>query len=877
MILLTVRHMSRLICFLFVFVLTAGTASAERIYCHRCAEAFFAAAAPDSPDFRKFARDRKIDVEHLRLEVTPDYQRHTVTGIATIRFKPIGLPLREVEFDGVDLTVTSVRSTAQLDSHQVTADQVICTFLTPIAVGESVEVTIAYSAEPQKGLYFRTPKNGYPAKSQQIWTQGEPHEARHWFPVYDYPNEKFTSEIICHVPKGMTVLSNGRLVSEKPAAELVAYHWRQEKPHVAYLITLVAGYMSKIADDYKGLPLTFWTAPEDIAAAQNSFRHTKDMMEFFERETGVKYPWARYGQVTVHGFMWGGMENTGLSTLTRRTLFDASTENVYSSDGLVAHELAHQWFGDYVTCKDWSQLWLNEGFATYYDALWHGDFFGEDQFKYEMWRNAKSVLSQKNEKYGIVYRGYGEPKQMFSYLVYPKGSWVLHMLRSQLTPEVYRKGITEYLKRNAFGVVETADLKLVLEEVSGRSLDRYFDQWLNGIGAPKLSVSHSWDAKAKLSKVTVRQTQKIDEKNPLFQFPLTIRFKGKDGSRDHRVDIREKAQDFYVPLKSAPSIVRIDPEYTVLATVDFKKPNAMWYAQLANKADMIGRLLAAKQLGSKKDQQTIAKLKAALNGDAFHGVRAAAAEALKKIHNDAALEALIASRSQKNAFVRKSVHDAISSFYDAKAAAALAESIESEKNPAVLAASLTGIARWGGKESRSTILAATQLNSIRDTAVDGAIAAMRINGDPAFVGDLRKLLAERDDELKERAFNKGVEAIGFLARNDSDKSGVRKFLTGFVKHARQSTQLAAIKALGVLGDARSIPMLESFTNAKEGSPEQKTAQASIDKLRAEKKTAPEVRDLRKEVDALKKANEGLRKQFEDFRKKETAKQSAPLL
>ena len=869
--------MSRLIPGLLVLVLVAGNVVAERLYCHRCASAFLTAAAPDSPDFRKFARDRKIDVEHLRLEVTPDYERHTVSGTAKIRFKPIGMPLREVAFDGVDLTVQSVRSGRQLEDYQVTADKVVCTFTKVVPVGTTVEVSIAYSAEPQKGLYFRTPKNGYPAKSQQIWTQGEPHEARHWFPVYDYPNEKFTSEIICHVPKGMTVLSNGKLLSTKPSGKLTAHHWRQDKPHVAYLITLVAGYMAKIEDDYKGVPLTFWTAPEDLGVAQNSFRHTKHMMKFFERETGMKYPWSRYGQVTVHGFMWGGMENTGLSTLSRRTLFDDSTEDVFSSDSLVAHELAHQWFGDYVTCKDWSQLWLNEGFATYYDALWHGDFFGEDQFKYEMWHNARSVLSQKNEKRGIVYRGYGKPTDMFNYLVYPKGAWVLHMLRSQLGPDLYRKGVIEYLRRNPFGVVETADLKLALEDVSGRSFDRFFDQWLNGIGAPKLSVSHSWDAKTKLAKVTVRQTQKIDEKNPLFRFPLTIRFKDAVRSVDHRVEIREKQHEFHVPLKGAPTVVRVDPEYTLLATVDFKKPNAMLYAQLANKTDMIGRMLAAQQLGTKKDQQTVTKLQAALNGDAFHGVRVAAANALKKIHNDAALEVLIGSRSQENALVRKTVHEGISSFYDGKASAALADTLNSEKNPAVVASALSGIARWGGPGTKAVILQAAKLSSMRDTAVDGAITAMRTNGDPAFANDLRKMLIARSGELKERAFNKGLEAVAFLTQNETDKSVARSFLTGYVKHSRRSTKLAAIKALGVLGDPRSISVLEAFTSADEESPEHKAAKSAIDKLRAEKKTAPEVRDLRREVEALKKANDGLRKQFEDLRKKQSAKQSQPLL
>lgn len=851
--------------------LFAGNLSAEELYCHRCATAFLA-ASPNSASYLKYARDRKVDVKHLKLEVRPNFAKHTISGTATIRFEPIGMPLSRVEFDGVDMSVSSVRSTAPLDSHQVTSDQIILNFKKPIKVGTSVEVTIRYSAEPKKGLYFRTPKNGYPKDSQQVWTQGEMHEARHWFPVYDYPNEKFTSEIICHVPKGMTVLSNGKLV--RGAIGKATWHWHQDKPHVAYLITMVAGNLKKIEDRHGDLPLSFWTSPEDIHLAKNSFRYTKNMMAFFEREIGVKYAWDQYGQVVVHGFMWGGMENTGMTTLTRRTLFDASTENVYESDGLVAHELAHQWFGDLLTCKDWSQLWLNEGFATYYDALWHQHYYGDDRFKYEMWQSAKRVLAAKDEKRGIVFRKYDKPVEMFNYLAYPKGAWVLHMLRSQLGPELYRKVITEYVKRHKFGVVETADLKLVLEEISGRSFDRFFDQWLNGIGAPKLTVTQSWDAKSKLAKVTIKQTQKIGEQNHLFRVPLKIRFKGKGFLVDHEVELREQQHEFYVQLKGKPTLVRVDPDYTVLATVEFKKPNAMLYAQLVDKSDAMGRIFAVSQLEKKKDLKTVENLKKALQKDDFYGVRSAAAAALRKIHTDEALAALIDSRKQDNALVRKSVCDAISGFYDAKASAALLEVLEKEKNPAVIAAALPGIARWTGGGVRAVALKAATMDSFGDRAVSGTIAALRMSGDPELADPLRTLLKDRESELMSWTFNKGLDAVAFLARNELDKTEERKFLKAYLKHRRESTQVAAIKALGTLGDPRVIVALEAFSGSAEGSPKQKAATDAITKLRAEKKTAPEVRDLRKKVEELIKTTKALQKAAKDAKKQEEAKKSA---
>lgn len=858
--------MNRIALAFFLLASLSVTAIAERIYCQHCSLAALAAGS-ESPSHLKYPRDRKVDVENLKLDVTPDFATHTVHGTATLRLRPVGLPLSDLALDGVNLDVRSITATPELAEHQVTGEQIILTFKSPVPVGQQIDVVIDYSAEPQKGMYFRTPKNGYAPEVTQLWTQGEPHEARHWFPVYDYPNEKFTSEIICRVPPEMAVLSNGSEIAAGMERGLVAHHWKQDRPHVAYLITLVAGHFKKIEDTRGSVPLTFWTSPADIGVASNSFRFTREMMAFFERETGVKYPWAQYGQVCVEGFMWGGMENTSMSTLTRRTLFDAETENVFSSDGLVAHELAHQWFGDLVTCKDWSQLWLNEGFATYYDALWHGHHFGEDELKYEMWNNAAGVLKQKDEKRGIVFRAYGEPEEMFNYLAYPKGSWVLHMLRSQLGPDLYRRCIKTYLERHRFGVVETSDLRRVVEELSGRSFQRFFDQWLNGIGAPRLQVTQSWDGKSKLAKITIKQTQPITDKNPLFHFPLTLRFKTRANTIDHVVEIDDKEHEFYVPLPEAPVIVRVDPGYTLLATIDFKKPSAMLHAQLEDNSDLIGRLLAIDSLKDKKDLKTVEKLKAALNGNAHHGVRVAAADALKKIHTKEALAALLASAGQSDARVRRAVVSAIAGFYDSSGRDKLQSLLVREKNPAVIAAALPGIARWDGPQIHDTLIAAAHGASFRETEVDAAISAMKTNGDPALIKPLLTLLNTRKQSVSERTFNRGMETLAFLARNEEDRSVTRQWLVAQLDNERPGARTAAIKALGTLGDPLAIRVLETFAdegNAVSG--DEKAAAASIRQLQALKETAPELRDLRKEVTELKAAEESLKKEFEQLRK-----------
>ncbi len=847
--------------------LAAESTEAESLFCrHRAA----LAAGAESVGDIKYAPDRKVDIRHLALDVTPDFQKHTVRGSATLTFKPIAKPLDELRLDAVDLTVSGVTCSATLAGYQVTDKEIVVTFAAPVPPGRETKLTIRYSAQPVKGLYFRTPSNGYPAGDMQVWSQGESTEARHWFPCYDYPNSKFTSEVTCRVPSGMMVLSNGRQVSEtKDAATgLVAVRWLQDKPHVNYLITLAAGYFTKLEDTYRDVPLRFYTPPSDAKEAALTFADTKPAMEFFEREIGMPYPWAQYGQVVVLDFHWGGMENTTLTTLTDRTLHRADTETLSSSEVLVSHELVHQWFGDYVTCKDWSHLWLNEGFATYYANLYMGDRHGRDEMLYGLYRDAQNVLGRSGAPLRpIMFRRYATPFEQFDYRAYPKGGWVLHMLHCQLGDDLYRRCIKTYLDRHAFGTVVTEDLNSVIEELSGGSYDRFFDQWVYHALQPELEVSYSWDAKSKLAKVTVRQTQPVNDSVMLFQFPLTLRFKSKAGTVDHRVHVKEKEEDFYVPLRQAPEIVRVDPEFTLLAKINFRLPTAMLYAQLADSTDMIGRLLAAEQLADRSDLATIAKLKEALNRDAFYGVRIKASESLRKIHNDDALDALAASVKQPDARARHAVVGDIAGFFHPRALEALRGCVDTERNPVVLAVAIKGLAPYQQPAVRDTLLRFLNSDSYRNRLADAAITAMRAQDDPSFITPLRETLSKREAAFTSYGFGEALDTLAFLARNEKSRDGVRKFLAGFLNHKRERFQLAAMEALGTLEDPEAIVLLQTFASASKKTPQQQAAEKAVAALRAVNKPADNLKDLREEVLGVKKENQRLSKELADVKKK----------
>lgn len=825
-------------------------------------------ASLDGTSTRQYAPDRRIIVQHVSIDVTPDFKARTIQGRATVRFRVNSLPVPELRLDGVKLRVKTVTASEPVAAWNVTDDQVAVSFVRELPPGTEGEVRVEYTAEPAQGLYFRTPEMGYKDGEAHLFTQGEETSHRYWYPSLDAPNQMHTTEVVCRVPEGMTVISNGRLVSETkdPQTGLVAFHWSQEKPHANYLVTLVAGDFKKIEDDYHGIPLTFYTLPSEIDQAPNSFRGTKDMMAFFEEETGVPYPWPKYAQVCVNDFVAGGMENTSATTLTDTTLFSAASENIHSSEGLVAHELAHQWFGDLVTCKDWSHIWLNEGFATYYESLYAGHAHGRDEMLYDLWQRSASLTGNTRETTPIFRRDFRDPGDMFDHLAYGKASWVLHMLRCQLGPDLYRKAIKTYLERHRHGNVVTDDLREILEEVSGLALDQFFDQWIYHGGYPELQVSYQWDQQLKQAKIIIRQTHTVTNTVLLFDLPATLRFKGKFGSQDRSVRINRVSEDFTFPLDSAPEIVRFDPELTVLARVRFTPPRPMLLAQVNDNSDVLGRLIAIDELSGSPDKEVLSALNRSLNEDAFYGVRAKAAQALRSVHNEQALQILLESLKQPDARVRLRVVDAIGSFYDNRVLAALRGVIAAEKNPAIIGAALDGLSRYPREEVGTTLLEYLNSTSYHNELADDAIRAIRTQDDPWFIGLLRETLARREPEFMSRTMASGLQTLAWLSRHAEKKEQEREFLLKYLKHEKRRLREAAIRALGTLGDPKAAGPLETFASAARSNPERRAAESALAQLRAEKPAAEAPRgDLRGDVLDLQKANQELRKELESLK------------
>jgi aminopeptidase N len=822
---------------------------------------------------RKYARDRLADIEHVALDVTPDFKTRTVSGTVTISFSPIGLALPALTLDAVDLSIDKVTlsGAAELAGHQVTPEQLILQFAKPLEPGAKATATISWHAEPRKGLHFRTPEQGYPAGDTQVWTQGEAEEHRYWFPCYDYPNERFTSEVTCHVPAGMEVVSNGRLVDKAQApdaAGLVTWHWSQEQPHVNYLVALAAGYFHKIEDKAGSLPIAMLVPPSEKDQAALAFRDTKAIMEFFQEEIGVPFPWAKYDQVYCHDFLAGGMENTSCSFMAASLLFPKETGRLDSLHGLDAHEMAHQWFGDLITCRDWAHLWLNEGFASYYTDLYEEKKNGREGMIVSLTKEADRVIRSKDRR-PIVWRDYGDAMQQFDSRAYPKGAWVLHMLRSQLGKALYQKAVRLYIERHRNGIVTTDDLQEVFEEVSGKSLDQFFDQWVHHGGVPELKADYNWDAATKQARVTIRQTQKVDAEVPLFRLPLPVRFfsqeDGKPVTRDFTITVSKDEETFYFPLAAAPDLVRLDPDLTILADWDFTPPGDMLKRQL--EADFGSRLLAVDILGGRKDGATITQLSEVIAAkDQHHAIRTAAVSALGKIGNPAARTALLPILADADERVRQAAVRAVAALYHPESRDALVKLAATEKNPDILASLIRSLASWPDQDVTPWLETPSWHQQIAAAAIDTLGRQNRTAAAPA----VRDWLKAKGSTLTQKDLASALETLGELSRGTTDLT-VQPFLATYLADFRETVRTGAAKALGELRDVRSLPMLAGMAGRKSEPASAAAASAAMASINAARTSSDQSQEAWKKVEDLVRKTEEMEKKLEKLEKREPVK------
>src|SRR5438874_4547047 len=465
---------------------------------------------PQAPPFpaARYIPDHDFDIRHVALDIRFDWEREQLIGIETMVFRPLLANLKSIELDAAEMTVASVKlvNGGPLRFEMDATNQKL-----RIELGRAYQpadeltiVTEYHTNGPQKripglvgaALRFIKPSPDDPTRPKQIWSQGESEYNHYWFPIYDHPNDFFTSEITATVEKPLTVVSNGKLLETKVNNDGTrTFHWKIDQPHASYLTSIVVGEYTPIVSEYLGIPIITNVYPSQVKEGRVTAARLPEMVKFFSEKTGLKYPYAKYAQTIARDF-GGGMENISATTQTDNMIHDARTELDQTSDGLQSHELAHQWFGDFVTCRHWSDIWLNESFATYFQAMWDEHHLGHDDFLY------LDVLANQEAYYGawargqrrpIVTNNYADPDAVFDTYAYPRGGAVLHMLRDVLGEENWWRALHHYLTKYANQPVETEQFRIAIEEATGRPMDWFFDEWVYKMGHPKFRVSQDYD------------------------------------------------------------------------------------------------------------------------------------------------------------------------------------------------------------------------------------------------------------------------------------------------------------------------------------------------------------------------------------------------
>ena len=564
-------------------------------------------------------RSRAIDVKHIAIDLKFDWDKESAYGTTTITVAPFK-DTNIVYLDAALMTINSVSllngtvlkfnydGKKENDNLEVMLDRVYKS-------GEEITVKIDYrtnyvnkadSDTPiggfGRGLRFIKPNDKQPDKPYQIWSQGESEFNRYWFPSYDTPNDFRTTELRATVAKPYFVVSNGALMETKENSDGTrTFFWKMDQPYSNYLTSIVVGEYAEIKNgEYEGVPIYAYGYPSETKEVAATTKNLPATIKFFSEKTGVKYPYAKYSQTFVEDF-GGGMENISATTQIKEMIHDERELLDTDSESLQSHELAHQWFGDYVTCRDWGQIWLNESFATYFQGMWDEEFKGHDYFLYNNVRtNQEQTIGTWNEvsRRPIVTKYYANKDAMFDNYSYPGGGSVLHMLRKHLGEENWWKAINRYLTTNAHQPVSTEDFRIAIEEATGESMDWFFDQWLYKMGHPVFDVSQKYDPAKKKLALTVKQTQKID---PLDAYPQTEFFQARvDVEIDGRIEqvwLKPQAVNvFYFDAATNPKLVNFDYEGTLLKEMNFDKSVEDLIYQLKVDKDILGRRWAMGEL-----------------------------------------------------------------------------------------------------------------------------------------------------------------------------------------------------------------------------------------------------------------------------------------
>lgn len=694
--------------------------------------------APKKKVYR--ATETKLtDLIHTKLWVSFDWQKSQLIGKAEITARPYFYPTSMLYLNARGMEIKSVKGTvlvykpiivkkgqkvSEEDSYTklplnlkyvYSNDSLRIDLGRVMSSEQKYTIEIEYVAKPNelkksgseaitddKGLYFINPTGADPDKMPQIWTQGETQSNSAWFPTIDNPTQKMTNEIYMTVDDRYTTLSNGLLTESKKNADGTRTdHWKMDLPHAPYLVMMAVGEFKKVTDEpWNGREISYYVEKEYEPHAKAIFGKTKQMIEFYSDKLGTPYPWAKYAQIVVRDYVSGAMENTTATLHGDFICYQTTREMIDGAKGesTIAHELFHQWFGDYASCESWSNLTLNESFATYGEYLWEEYANGRDAADDHSAQSRFGYFAQSSQKQvDLVRFDYDEREDMFDAFSYNKGGQIIHMLRKYVGDDAFFAALKLYLERHKFNTAEAHDLRLAFEEVTGEDLNWFFNEWYFAKGHPELEIVKSYDAATKKVKLEITQKQDFKE-TPLYKLPLDVDIYAGGKKERKRIWIGDVKNTILLDAATAPDLVNVDAERQLLSKTTYNKSKAEYIFQYKNAplwGDRSEALVYFKE--HLADAEVFALVKTIAKSDPWRKFRSDAVAMLSEVAKDkeAELKPLFMdiANTDANTKVRASAIKALSSNYKGSDLDALYEKALGEQSYAIASEGFDAIAK----------------------------------------------------------------------------------------------------------------------------------------------------------------------------------------
>jgi len=676
------------------------------------------------------------DLIHTKLELNFDWKKQHVLGKASLTLKPYFYPSQRVVLDAKGFDIHKINFANQVTEVKYDYDDELLTIDLGREYSSKEEYTlvIEYTAKPaestsggsaaitsDQGLFFINHDGQDKNKPMQIWTQGETEWNSRWFPTIDKPNERCTQEMYITVDDKFKTLSNGLLVSSNKNTDGTRTdYWKMDQPHAPYLFMLTVGEFAVVKDKWRNIDVDYYVEEEYKNVAKQIFSNTPEMLDFFSKKLGVDFPWSKYSQIIVRDYVSGAMENTTgvifgeFVQKTERELIDNHNE------AIIAHELFHHWFGDYVTCESWANLTMNEGFANYSEYLWFEHKYGADAAEYHRLGELRGYqASAQRSVHPLIYFGYEDKEDMFDAHSYNKGGLVLHMLRKQVGDEAFFASLKKYLTDHKYGSVEAHDLRLAFEEVTGQDLNWFFDQWFFASGHPILNIDYDYNAAFGKVTVNMEQTQNPDRSKAIFQLPMAIDiYIGKRMPIRKYVTMTERKQSFSFEVTEKPLLVNVDADKVLLCEKNDNKNIQENTFQYNNAKNFFDRYEAMEALTNTSKEAAAAVSKSALK-DPYWVLRGQAIDAIEKNAEPSIITSLLdMAKNDKHSQVRAAALEKLGELEIKDAISVAKNAVNTEKSYRVISSGLQALVKL---DNNAAISYAKKLESEENSGIISSI------------------------------------------------------------------------------------------------------------------------------------------------------------